>query len=59
MVRIFIGLVGEMDCGFNYDPYCFREIGDLNSCLTNSDLPSTIENSDPETQAHFRARVGG
>ena len=59
MVRIIIDLVGEMHCGFNYDPYCFREMGDLNSCLTNSDLPSSIENSDPETQAHFRARIGG
>lgn len=59
MVRNFIDLVVEMDCGFNYDPNCFRLIGNLNSCLTNSDLPSSIENTDPETQAHFRARVGG
>jgi hypothetical protein len=59
MVRIFIVLVGEMNCGFNYVPNCFRVIGDLNSRMTNSDPPSTIENSDPETQAHFRARVGG
>ena len=59
MVRIIIDLVGEMDCGFNYDPYCIRLIGDHNSRMSNSDLPSSIENSDPETQAHFRARVGG
>ena len=59
MVRIIIDLEGKMDYGFNNDPFCFWVIGDLNSCMTNSDLPSSIENSDPETQAHFRARVGG
>ncbi len=48
MVRIIIDLVGEMDCGFNYDPYCFRVIGDLNSRMTNSDPPSTIENPTPK-----------